>query len=61
MRPSRAAAVEQLAEALDRTVCLGVATNRAFLAKVLRHPGFAAGEATTDFLATAVRGRRRAP
>jgi len=49
----RAAAVEQLAEALDRTVCLGVATNRAFLATVLRHPAFAAGEATTDFLAAA--------
>ena len=50
---SRAAAAEQLAEALDRTVCLGVATNRAFLATVLRHPAFAAGEATTDFLAAA--------
>jgi len=49
---TRAAAIEQLAEALDRTVCLGVATNRAFLAKVLRHPGFAAAEASTDFLAT---------
>jgi geranyl-CoA carboxylase alpha subunit len=50
--PTRAAAVEQLAGALDRTVCLGVATNRAFLAKVLRHPGVAAAQATTDFLAT---------
>ncbi len=49
--PTRAAAVEQLAEALDRTVCLGVATNRAFLAKALRHPTFVAGEATTGFLA----------
>jgi len=50
--PTRATAVEQLAEALDRTVCLGVATNRAFLARVLRHPGIAAARATTDFLAT---------
>ncbi len=48
--PTREAAVAQLAEALDRTVCLGVTTNRAFLARVLRHPAFAAGEATTDFL-----------
>ena len=62
--PTRAAAVEQLAEALDRTVCLGVATNRAFLAKVLRHRVFAAAEATTDFLATAFAddsARRAAP
>jgi geranyl-CoA carboxylase alpha subunit len=50
---TRAGAVEQLADALDRTVCLGVATNRAFLAAVLRHPGFASGEATTAFLAAA--------
>ena len=48
---SREAAVAQLAEALDRTVCLGVTTNRAFLAKVVRHPAFASGAATTDFLA----------
>ena len=49
--PTRASATAQLAEALDRTVCLGVTTNRAFLARVLRHPAFAAGEAATDFLA----------
>jgi len=48
--PTRAEAVAQLAAALDRTVCLGVTTNRAFLAAVLRHPRFAAGEATTAFL-----------
>jgi len=48
--PTRAEAVAQLAAGLDRTVCLGVATNRAFLAAVLRHPRFAAGEATTAFL-----------
>jgi geranyl-CoA carboxylase alpha subunit len=50
--PTRAVAVTQLAEALDRTVCLGVTTNRAFLARVLRHPAFAAADVTTDFLAT---------
>ena len=49
--PTRDAAIAQLAEALDRTVCLGVTTNRAFLARVLRHPSFVAGEVTTDFLA----------
>ncbi len=48
---TRAAAAAQLAEALDRTVCLGIATNRAFLAKVLRHPAFAGDDVTTDFLA----------
>ena len=38
--PTRAEAIHQLADALDRTVCLGVTTNRAFLARVLRHPAF---------------------
>ncbi|MEP7303673.1 MAG: biotin carboxylase N-terminal domain-containing protein [Caldimonas sp.] len=49
---SRDAACDQLAEGLDRTVCLGVTTNRAFLARVLRDPAFRAGEVTTDFLAS---------
>jgi geranyl-CoA carboxylase alpha subunit len=48
--PTRDAAVARLAGALDRTVCLGVTTNRAFLANVLRHPAFVAGDATTAFL-----------
>ena len=48
--PTRAAALERLAGALDRTACLGVSTNRGFLASVLRHPVFAAGRATTAFL-----------
>ncbi len=39
-----------LAEALDRTVLLGVTTNRTFLARILRHDTFAAGGATTAFL-----------
>ena len=47
---TRDGAIAQLAEALDRTVCLGVASNRAFLARVLRHPSFLAGAATTSFL-----------
>jgi geranyl-CoA carboxylase alpha subunit len=51
--PTRTEAIHQLADALDRTVCLGVTTNRAFLARVLRHPAFAsdAGKAvSTAFL-----------
>jgi len=49
--PSRTAAAAQLADALDRTVCLGVQTNRAFLARVLRHPAFAGQDVTTGFIA----------
>ena len=48
--PTRDAAIHQLADALDRTACLGVTTNRAFLARVLRHPAFAGGAVTTAFL-----------
>ncbi len=40
---TRAEALDRLALALDRTVLLGVPSNRAFLARVLRHPGFADG------------------
>jgi geranyl-CoA carboxylase alpha subunit len=48
--PSRAEATHKLADALDRCVCLGVTTNRAFLASVLRHPAFAGDAVTTAFL-----------
>ena len=48
--PSRDAAAQQLAAALRRTVCLGVATNRAFLALALRHPAFRAGHTSTAFI-----------
>ncbi len=44
---SRAEALDRLALALDRTVLLGVASNRAFLARVLRHPSFADGAAVS--------------
>jgi geranyl-CoA carboxylase alpha subunit len=37
--------------ALEQTVALGVTTNQAFLMSCLRHPSFAAGEATTAFIA----------
>ena len=49
--PSRSDAVSRLAAALDATVCWGVATNRAFLARVLRDEDFSAGEFDTSFLA----------
>ncbi len=49
--PTRLEAIHQLADALDRTVCLGLPTNRAFLARVLRHPAFVSRAVTTAFLA----------
>ena len=48
--PARDQAREQLAAALDETVALGIPTNKAFLAAVLRDGDFAAGKVTTDFL-----------
>jgi geranyl-CoA carboxylase alpha subunit len=48
--PARGQAREQLAAALDETVALGIPTNKAFLAAVLRDGDFAAGKVTTDFL-----------
>src|SRR5262249_54167689 len=47
---SRAEAVRKLARALEQTVVLGPTTNRHFLLRLLRHPVFAAGEATTAFI-----------
>ena len=49
--PNRGAAIHQLAGALDRTVCLGLVTNRGFLARVLRHRAFGCDRVTTAFLA----------
>jgi geranyl-CoA carboxylase alpha subunit len=48
--PNRDTATHRLADALDRTACLGITTNRAFLARVLRHPAFAGDEVSTAFL-----------
>ncbi len=48
--PDRDEARAKLARALDATVALGLPTNKSFLAAVLRDPGFARGEAATDFL-----------
>jgi geranyl-CoA carboxylase alpha subunit len=44
---TRAEALDRLALALDRTALLGVPSNRAFLARVLRHPAFANGAAVS--------------
>jgi len=48
--PTRDRARERLGGALDETVVLGLPTNKAFLAAVLRNEEFAAQGATTDFL-----------
>ena len=48
--PTRDEARAQLAAALDETVALGIPTNKAFLAAVLRNEAFASGSVTTDFL-----------
>jgi len=48
---TREDACRRLAQVLDGTVALGVITNRAFLARCLRHPVFADGGATTGFIA----------
>ena len=47
---TREEARRRLILALEDTVALGLATNRPFLAAVLRHPAFMAGEATTGFI-----------
>jgi propionyl-CoA carboxylase alpha chain len=48
--PTRRDACAQLAWALDRAWLPGVVTNREHLARILRHPGFLAGEMDTHFL-----------
>jgi len=48
----------RLAAALDATVALGLPTNKAFLAAALRDPVFAAGGATTAFIAERLAGWR---
>jgi geranyl-CoA carboxylase alpha subunit len=46
----RDAARRRLIHGLEQTVAFGVTTNQTFLAACLRHPMFAAGEATTAFI-----------
>jgi geranyl-CoA carboxylase alpha subunit len=47
---SREEARERLRDALEDVVLFGVATNRAFLVRLLDHPAFAAGEVSTAFI-----------
>jgi geranyl-CoA carboxylase alpha subunit len=49
--PTREDARRRLLRGLHELVALGVTTNQAFLARCLSHPVFAAGGATTDFIA----------
>ncbi len=49
--PNRDAACRQLRSGLADLVALGVKTNQVFLARCLAHPVFAAGGATTAFIA----------
>jgi acetyl/propionyl-CoA carboxylase alpha subunit len=48
--PDRAAAAAELTRALEELVLLGVPTNIDYLARVLRHPQFLAGNLHTGFL-----------
>ena len=47
----RADALRRLRRALDECILLGIPSNRAFLAQCLAHPAFAAGHASTGFIA----------
>ncbi len=47
----RAEAIRRLAGALEATEVVGLATNRSFLARIARHPAFAAAELDTGFIA----------
>jgi geranyl-CoA carboxylase alpha subunit len=47
---TREEARRRLIKALEDTVAFGLTTNRSFLVAMLRHPSFAAGEATTTFI-----------
>jgi geranyl-CoA carboxylase alpha subunit len=49
---TRDEARRRLIHGLEQTVAFGVTTNQSFLAASLRHPVFAAGEATTSFISS---------
>jgi acetyl/propionyl-CoA carboxylase alpha subunit len=48
--PTRGEAIDKLAAALESMSILGIETNRDFLARVLRHPSYRAGDISTGFL-----------
>jgi 3-methylcrotonyl-CoA carboxylase alpha subunit len=49
---SRPAAIARLSKALRDTTVLGIASNSGFLERIIAHPDFAAGGATTAFIDT---------
>ena len=49
--PTRAAALDRLAAALDRMVVVGPRVNKAFLRALITHPAFRAGGCDTGFIA----------
>ncbi|SDF30299.1 acetyl/propionyl/methylcrotonyl-CoA carboxylase subunit alpha [Rhodobacter capsulatus] len=49
--PTRAAALNALARALEATQVAGTVTNLGFLARLSRHPGFGAGDVDTGLIA----------
>src|SRR5262249_36646738 len=59
--PTRREAALRLAGALDRLVAPGAASNRDFLASVLRHAAVLAGDTTTDFIGRPRPAFRRQP
>ena len=48
----RAEAIDRLHRTLTTLTAAGITTNRQFLAAILRHPAFVAGDTTTDFVET---------
>ncbi|MBJ19171.1 MAG: hypothetical protein CL933_07060 [Deltaproteobacteria bacterium] len=57
--PTRREAALSLARVLETTRIQGVITNREFLATILRHEAFLAGDTTTDFIETRAPARNR--
>jgi geranyl-CoA carboxylase alpha subunit len=57
----RPTALRRLRRALDETVIFGLASNREFLRELLARPAFAAGQATTTFIAGEFPGGPRPP
>jgi geranyl-CoA carboxylase alpha subunit len=56
----RADALRRMRRALDECVLLGLPSNRSFLTRCIAHPVFAAGQATTGFIAAHMPAERRA-
>jgi geranyl-CoA carboxylase alpha subunit len=57
----RAEAIRRMLRALRETTVHGLVTNRSFLHKIVEHPVFQSGEATTDFIAKHMQAPKPAP